>query len=201
MPDMFLVRACRWWARGGAGAMPNAARDPEAWFDVLYRRHRDLVLGYCLRRAPRADALDAAAETFLVAWRRREDVPGHPRVWLLAVARRVLANQRRGRGRRDRLHDRLVVVDPPRVDGRGPERVVLVSEQRQEVRDAMARLSDDDREVLMLATWDELPHTEIADLLGISTAAVTKRLERARSRLASQLHVGTTMTGGTRDGA
>ena len=176
-----------------------AGRDQEAWFDALYRAHRDLVLGYCLRRAPRADALDAAAETFLVAWRRRDDVPGNARVWLLAVARRVLANQRRGTGRRDRLRDRLVVLDAPR-DHRGPERVAVISEQRQEVRDALGRLADDDREILMLAAWDELPHAEIGGLLGITTAAVAKRLERARVRLAGELRVSPAATGGTNDG-
>ena len=176
-----------------------AGRDPEAWFDALYRAHRDLVLGYCLRRASRADALDAAAETFLVAWRRRDDVPGNARVWLVAVARRVLANQRRGTGRRDRLHDRLVVLDGPRGD-RGPERTAMISEERQEVRHALGRLADDDREILMLATWDELPHAEIGGLLGITPAAVAKRLERARGRLAAELRMSTAVAGGNNDG-
>jgi RNA polymerase sigma-70 factor (ECF subfamily) len=59
---------------------------------------RDL-LAYALRRVDRPeDAADVVAETFLVAWRRLDDVPpgAQARLWLYGVARRQLANQRRG---------------------------------------------------------------------------------------------------------
>ncbi|MFG2049725.1 RNA polymerase sigma factor [Micromonospora sp. NPDC048935] len=66
------------------------------------------------------DAADVVAETFLVAWRRRQDMPvgGEARLWLYGVARRVLANQHRGGVRRQRLGERLrqqisaAVTDP-----------------------------------------------------------------------------------------
>ena len=71
----------------------------------MYVSHFDAVLGYALRRTDRAeDAADVTAETFLVAWRRLAHVPTgtETRPWLYGVARRVLANHRRGDHRRTR---------------------------------------------------------------------------------------------------
>jgi RNA polymerase sigma-70 factor (ECF subfamily) len=79
-------------------------------FRHVYAEHFDRVLGYALRRVGRPeDAADVVAETFLVAWRRLRDVPHEPatRLWLYGVARRVLANQRRGERRRTALGQRL----------------------------------------------------------------------------------------------
>jgi RNA polymerase sigma-70 factor (ECF subfamily) len=69
----------------------------ESWFDRLYGQHRRNVLAYCARRAAPADADDAAAEVFAVAWRRRDDIPGGDRElpWLYGVARNILWHQRR----------------------------------------------------------------------------------------------------------
>lgn len=80
-------------------------------FERVYRDHYDAVLRYCLRRCCREDALDAAAETFMVAWRRRDVVPeSYELPWLYGVARRVVANQRRSVGRRKAALARLQVV-------------------------------------------------------------------------------------------
>ena len=68
----------------------------QARFEGLFRSEADLVRAYALRRADPTVADDVVAETFLVAWRRLDDVPEAPRSWLLGVARRVLANRRRG---------------------------------------------------------------------------------------------------------
>lgn len=79
-------------------------------FEALYSAHYDALLRYALRRvADPADAADVVAETWTVAWRRRTQLPGGDadRLWLFGVARRVLANQRRGQLRRSQLTDRL----------------------------------------------------------------------------------------------
>ena len=75
----------------------------------VYERYAADIAAYALRRSAAADAADVVADTFLVAWRRRGDIPAEPKTlpWLYGVARRVLANQRRSRNRRTRLHDRL----------------------------------------------------------------------------------------------
>ena len=67
-------------------------------FRRLYAAEVDALLGFALRRSDRPrDAADVVAETFLVAWRRFDDVPSPPqaRLWLYGAARRVLADQRR----------------------------------------------------------------------------------------------------------
>jgi RNA polymerase sigma-70 factor (ECF subfamily) len=153
-------------------------------FRELYARQFDAVLAYALRRVSRPeDAADVVADTFLVAWRRRSHLPpgDEARLWLYGVARNVLANQRRGDRRRDRLGEalrlRLAGSTP---HARDPASAVA---ERATVRDALARLGELDREVLMLTVWEELEPREIADVLGVSAPAVRTRLSRARARL------------------
>ena len=75
--------------------------------DALFAAHHDAVWRYAVRRVGDAAAEDVVAETFLVAWRRLDAVSEHERAWLLSVARRVVANHRRGQQRRARLTVRL----------------------------------------------------------------------------------------------
>jgi RNA polymerase sigma-70 factor, ECF subfamily len=79
-------------------------------FEAIYAAGFGPILGYVLRRTDNGeDAADVVAETFLTAWRRLDDVPPGDRamLWLYGVARRVLANHRRGERRRSDLSDRL----------------------------------------------------------------------------------------------
>src|SRR4051794_20485390 len=91
--------------------MTPPKRDDErrARFQALYEANYEPILGYALRRARGADALDVVSETFLVAWRRLARVPGgdEARLWLYGTARRVLANHERAERRRMRLGGRL----------------------------------------------------------------------------------------------
>ena len=48
---------------------------PEDGYEALYARHYRQILAYCGRRLPSDDTLDAVADTFLVAWRRRDEIP------------------------------------------------------------------------------------------------------------------------------
>jgi RNA polymerase sigma-70 factor (ECF subfamily) len=157
----------------------------ERAFRDLYAAHFDAVLGFALRRVDRPeDAGDVTADTFLVAWRRLAHAPEGPelRPWLYGVARRVLANHRRGERRRtalgqklgDRLRRELKAHVPDSSDD-----VV----QRADVTEAMRRLSARDQEVLELHLWEGLESREIAEVLGIATAVVRPRLSRARRRL------------------
>jgi RNA polymerase sigma-70 factor (ECF subfamily) len=158
---------------------------PEDRFRRLYADCFDPVLAYALRRSARPeDAADVVAETFLVAWRRLDVVPDGPeaRWWLYAVARRTLANQRRGEGRRGALGQRL----RDELAGAVPDHAGAVTE-RAELEAALARLEPRDREVLELAAHEELEPREISVVLGISAVAARTRLSRARRRLARAL--------------
>jgi RNA polymerase sigma-70 factor (ECF subfamily) len=75
----------------------------EARFEELFARTRSALMGYAVRRVgDPADDADVVAETYLVAWRRLDEVPPgeETRLWLFGVARRVLANHQRGERRR-----------------------------------------------------------------------------------------------------
>jgi RNA polymerase sigma-70 factor (ECF subfamily) len=155
----------------------------ELRFERLYAQHGRAVLAYAVRRASVDDAADIVAETFLVAWRRLDDVPVEDaRLWLYGVARRVLANQQRSERRRQRLADRLRQELPAVL-----EAVPALDAQAGAVEAALAQLGPEDREVLRLSAWEELMPVEIATVLGVSPVAVRSRLHRARRRLRSAL--------------
>jgi RNA polymerase sigma factor (sigma-70 family) len=154
-------------------------------FETLYAEHHPHVFAYVMRRCSRADdAADAIAETFLVAWRRLDDAPAgdETRPWLYGVARRVLANQRRGQRRHTALAEQLGAEL-----ARQPTPLAVSVEQphddHKDLRDALLSLSSDDRELLMLEAWEELNSEQIGTVLGCSAGAARTRLHRARRRL------------------
>ncbi|MEU8036295.1 sigma-70 family RNA polymerase sigma factor [Streptosporangium sp. NPDC049078] len=155
---------------------------PEERFAALFEETHQPLLAYAARRVTDpADAADVLTETFLVAWRRLEEVPEgeQARPWLFGVARKVLANLYRGERRRhalaEKLRSHIPEVAPP------PDTVI------SPVEAAMSRLGDDDQELLRLLAWEELTRDEIALALGVSRATVRVRLHRARGRLAKEL--------------
>jgi RNA polymerase sigma-70 factor (ECF subfamily) len=95
-------------------ALPGA----DQRFERCFRDNYAAILAFAIRRMPdRGTAEDAAAETFTVAWRRRDLIPAEPLPWLYGIALRVIANQRRSTRRRRRLGDRLereTPAQPPR---------------------------------------------------------------------------------------
>jgi RNA polymerase sigma-70 factor (ECF subfamily) len=146
-------------------------------FEVFFQRHFTAVLAYARRRTDPAAADEVVANTFVTAWRRRDDIPsGHELAWLYATARRHLANHRRGEARRLRLLERLQRERP----GDLPTRDDTITA-------ALARLRPEDCEILRLAAWEDLPPAEIAVVLGCSVNAASLRLSRARGRLRNLL--------------
>lgn len=147
----------------------------------LFRAHAGAVLTFARRRVPPADAEDVVAEVFLVAWRRREEVPADALPWLFGVARRVIANRRRGEARRGALVSRLT-------EGGALPAGAYASEQVDAgALRALESLSDRDREILLLVAWEGLGRAAIASVLGVSRGAVAVRLLRAKRRFAAAL--------------
>ncbi|MGI8882176.1 MAG: RNA polymerase sigma factor [Jatrophihabitans sp.] len=152
-------------------------------FEALYERRFVEVTRYVRRRIDPAAADDAVAEVFLVAWRRFYDIPTTAeRPWLLATARKVLANGYRSRQRREALVERLSTDTT--TTAADPTDAVL---DRLRVRGTLASLSAADQEVLRLAAWERLPPGKMATVLGCSNAAAKVRLHRARRRFAVAL--------------
>jgi RNA polymerase sigma-70 factor (ECF subfamily) len=155
----------------------SAVVGAEVTFEELYRQYAGRVRAYALRRTAATAADDVVAEVFVVAWRRRDDVPDPSLPWLLAVARRVLANQRRSERRAIALRARLQSAPVPTVAPNVDHRVLR----------ALADLSERDRELLMLIAWEGLSVTEAATVLGARPGTIAVRLHRARERFARAL--------------
>lgn len=152
-------------------------------FDQCYDAHCSQVLGFALRRVDdRQAAEEVLAETYAVAWRRRESIPDEPLPWLYAIAVKVMSNQRRSTRRRLRLLDRAAAE--PWVVARDPADLVA---ERDQIATAFAKLSPAQREVLRLAAWEGLDATDAAVVLGCSAGAFRVRLHRARRDLEKHL--------------
>lgn len=149
-------------------------RADAAWFTSEVATHLDALYRYFLRRAARQDADDLAAEVFTIAWRRRDDIPPEAVLaWLYRTAGYVLANHRR----RMQGMPSSLAHEPLDVDHAG--RIADVDE----ITRALARLSERDREILLLHAWEGLDGNELADALGISRSGAQAALSRARARL------------------
>ncbi len=149
--------------------------------EALFRDHGADVLAYALRRSDPSTAEEVVSEVFLVAWRRPDRIPQlEPVLWLYAVARRVLANQRRAARRRSALAGALGAVARTRSSPETPTAPGALLE-------ALAALRPADREVLILTAWEGLDAARAAVVLNCSVPAVHTRLHRARSRLQAEL--------------
>jgi RNA polymerase sigma-70 factor, ECF subfamily len=166
------------------GAAGDAER--QARFTTLYRAYYGAIVGYAARRTDPATARDVAAETFLVAWRRLASVPAEPGAapWLYGVARRVLANTERSRGRTERTAAKLLTE--PEIADRIPDPADGIGERDRILR-ALGQLSAVDQEVLRLIGWEDLDLAGAAQVMGCSRAHMAVRLHRARIRMAKAL--------------
>ncbi|MFF4774427.1 RNA polymerase sigma factor [Microtetraspora fusca] len=159
--------------------------DPHGRFVQIYEHAYRPILGYVLRRCEDPDdAADVVAETFATAWRRIDEIPSgdEARLWLYGVARRTLANHRRGERRHEQrtaaLREQLAAS--PALAGSPPGEYTQLGQ-------AFRTLSDDDKELLSLVAWEKLDTEQVARTLGITRNAVRVRLHRARKRFARAL--------------
>lgn len=156
---------------GPVGALRGVSSfSTEAALTALYEATSIRVYAYARRHTDAEVAPDVVAEVYLVAWKRRGVLPDEPLAWLLVTARNVLHRHWRNRSRQLRLATELA----------GIEAVAAASEAHPEERlalgDAFARLSEDDRETLLLVGWDGLTPKEAAGVLGCSANAFPGRV-------------------------
>jgi RNA polymerase sigma-70 factor (ECF subfamily) len=152
-------------------------------FDLeeLYRTTYDAVVRFLYRKVWDADrAEDLAQEVFMRALRHQ---PEKPRSWVFAVAANIARDEARSAIRR-RKHLTLLKHEP--IASPSPQGDIVDhlehSEKEEEVRLALATLSQRDREVLLL--WDAgMSYPEIAEQSGLAVGAVGTTLARARKRL------------------
>ena len=160
------------------------------WFATLFDRYFAALHGYAARRLGGAGGDDVAAETFLIAFRRRESFDpgrGTVRAWLYGIATNLIREHRRAEERGYRAHARVAAEpaysgDLDRADAR-----VTAEAARDHLVAALADLAPPDRDVVLLVVWGELSHDEVASALDIPVGTVGSRLHRARKRLRAAL--------------
>jgi RNA polymerase sigma factor (sigma-70 family) len=150
----------------------------ESMYDACAHR----VFAYALRHCGPDDADDVVSETFAAAWRRIEIVPEVALPWLLVTAGNVIRNRRRADVRRTTLATNLAYVHDSATAGADE----LVTERSQLIA-ALERLSDLEREALLLVAWDGLDPRGAAEVARCAPRAFRARLARARARLAAEL--------------
>lgn len=108
--------------------------------------------------------------------------------WLYRVAIRQCLQQRRRMGRYRRFVENYsTYADLFRDSPRQPVDWLLDDEQRQSVREALERLPDLDREILLLKHTQGWTYQQLADHLGVTVHTIEYRLLQARRRLRSEL--------------
>lgn len=156
---------------------------PDIDFTALYSRHLDFVwrnlraLG-----VPAAELDDATQDTFVVAYRRRDDFrAGAMRAWLYGIARRVAYRQRRGGGRRARL------VEAVSAEPRNEPSLEAIAEDHQAWEMALAfldTLPEAQREAFWLTEIEGLTAAQAGAALGVSGNTISSRLRAARQAVA-----------------
>lgn len=137
---------------------------------------------YLRRRASPQDAEDLLSEVLMTVWRRIDAVPVDRALpWCYGIARRTLANHRRGDRRRLRLVTRLGAQPVPHY----PDPADLQPDP--DLTRALQSLPPGDQEIIRLWAWEQLEPREIAVALGLTPNAATLRLSRARKKLAETL--------------
>lgn len=168
----------------------RAQKGDEAAFEELVRLHEKAVYAVCWRICRKEeDAMDAAQETFLAAWRGLGGFRGEAAfsTWLTRLATNAsLDLLRKKKHQREEISVEGVQEEglqlPDKVES-GPQEEVERQERAQCVRDALLELTDEHREILVLREMRELSYEEIAAQLGISIGTVRSRISRAREKL------------------
>lgn len=145
--------------------------------------HADRVLGYLRHRTDRETAQEILSETFVLAWHKSGSVPDDALPWLLASARRLLANRVRSDQRYLAATARMAAL----ADRPGTAEIADATGTRSEVAAALLALSEPDREALLLSAWHDLTARQATVVMGCTAAAFAVRLHRARKRFRAAL--------------
>jgi RNA polymerase sigma-70 factor (ECF subfamily) len=188
--------------RGIGSSLPTTSSDAEALralvdgqvsaLGVLYDRHHVKVLSFLVRATGSGhDAEDLLHATFVTAAKAAASFDGRESClpWLLGIAGRLAYRHRRGLARLQRALTRLKSSEPPEVWD--PSRQLGARDRLGALADALERLSERKRVVLLLAEVEGLNGEEIAAALGIPVGTVWTRLHHARSELRRLMQEGT----------
>lgn len=160
-------------------------------FEKGFDENFAVLHGYIARRVGVPLADDLAAETFATAFRRRASFDpgrGSLRSWLFGIATNLLRNHWRSEQHLLELDSRLRAETEIRENPSISDERLSASLVAPRIAAALATLTGEQREVLLLDAWAQLSHEEIAAALDLSRGTVRSRLSRARAALREELH-------------
>ncbi len=153
----------------------------ESVVDVVY----EPLQRYFARRTQPADVSELLNDALLVIWRRLDQLPADdPLPWSYGVAKRCLANHRRGSQRRLRLVGKMIERAPRDSVALGTP---MAEFDNPRLEAALAELDESDRELIRLWAWEQLEPREIAVVLDMTPNAVSLRLTRAKKTIVSSM--------------
>jgi RNA polymerase sigma-70 factor (ECF subfamily) len=167
-----------------ATAIELAGKGDSAAFGELVERYQEVAFraAWLITRDAQ-DAEDVAQEAFVKAYRQlhtfRQGEPFRP--WLLRIVQNQALNTVRSRNRRHGLFERAVIFAPRSADP--PHAAVESADESAQVLAAIDQLPPDDKAILHLRYFLELPEREIATAIGKAPGTVKSRLHRASARL------------------
>jgi RNA polymerase sigma-70 factor, ECF subfamily len=172
-----------------AAIIRQSRREPEH-FAAVFDRYYIQIHGYAARRLGQSLADDVAAETFLIAFARRDqydDSRPDARPWLYGIAANLVARHHRAEERRYRAlararADEISEGYADQVAGRLDAQAC-----RALLAAALAEIAEGDRDVLLLVAWAELTSEEAGHALGIPAGTARSRLHRARKQIRAAL--------------
>lgn len=162
----------------------RSGRPTAAELESIVRQHYDDVWRFCARRLGPDMASDAAQETFVTAQKRLKDFEGRSelRTWLFGIALNHCRNL--ARKRKPEIPVDWLMETPGEPIHDGIDQSIV---DRESLRCALANLSTEHREVVLLHEIDGLTYQEAADLLGIPVGTVKSRLHHAFLNLRTAL--------------
>jgi len=166
-----------------------SAQEPER-FAQIFDRHYAEIHGYVARRLGSGLADDVAAETFLIAFDRRDRYDAaYPiaRPWLYGIASNLVFRHHRTEIRQYRALARTGADDVADGHAEQIERRVDAQSVRGALAAALAAIAPADRDVLLLVAWAGLSGEEAARALGVPAGTVRSRLHRARKKVRAAL--------------
>jgi RNA polymerase sigma-70 factor (ECF subfamily) len=153
----------------------------EKGFIALYHRYKGQIYRFCLKMTCDTDAAkDIVQGVFIKVFERHSQIIHDDRLrsWLYTIARNDCLTYLRSMNHRAGLTD----ADVDEASAGRPEPYDR-EEDAAIVGAAISRLTPDHREVILLREFENMPYTQIAEVLGVSSSIVKSRLFSARQKL------------------